>query len=324
MHSIGLLIEFKDGHVKEANFGMATAARGDNRQLIALIVDAPVEDALTALAAYGVSRIVEIRSGATGWDPALRAAAVVAAMQRFEIPSLLGLTSPTGRELLPRIAARLDAPLIMDCIEIDVDTRRVKTSQYSGKTMATIALAGNHCIYGLRPNAVDPGKAPVTADVIEFTYEGEGDAGYQIIETRRDAGGTQYLAEADIIISGGRGLKNGENFKLLFDCARHINAAVGASRVAVDNDWVPYAMQVGQTGVKVNPKVYIAVGISGSIQHFAGMKSAKTIIAINIDANAAIMANCDYYAVADLFSILPALEKALAAAKLRLGGNTTA
>jgi electron transfer flavoprotein alpha subunit len=106
-------------------------------------------------------------------------------------------------------------------------------------------------------------------------------------------------------------LKSGENFKLLFDCARHLNASVGASRVAVDNGWVPYAMQVGQTGVKVNPKVYIAVGISGSVQHFAGMKTAKMIIAINTDANAAIMANCDYYAVGDLFEILPALEKAL-------------
>jgi electron transfer flavoprotein alpha subunit len=315
MENIGLLIEFKDGLVKDANFGMAAAARGENRQRIALVVDAPVDDARRALQAYGVSRIIDIRSGRNGWDPALGSAAVVAAMRQFGIDGLIGLTSPAGRELLPRIAARLDAPLIMDCIEIDAQARRVKTSQYSGKTIATIALSGGHFVCGLRPNAVAPVKDPVTADVIEFFFEGEGDPGYHVIDTRRDADGAQYLAESDVIISGGRGLKNSENFKLLFDCARHMDAAVGASRVAVDNGWVPYSMQVGQTGVKVNPKVYIAVGISGSIQHFAGMKTARTIIAVNTDKNAPIMANCDYYAVADLFAILPALEKALAAAK---------
>ena len=117
-----------------------------------------------------------------------------------------------------------------------------------------------------------------------------------------------------MIISGGRGLKNGENFQLLRDCAAPLGAAVGASRVAVDNGWVPYAMQVGQTGVKVNPKVYLACGISGSIQHYAGMKTSGMIIAINADADAPIMANCDYFVVGDLFEILPALAEALAAA----------
>lgn len=316
MKSIGLLIEFKDGIVKETNFGMATAARAENRQLVALVVDAPAVDAKAALEAFGVVRIVNIDTGNPNWDPAIRAAAVVAAMQKFEITSLIGLTSPMGRELLPRIAARLDAPLIMDCTEIDLDGHRVKTSQYSGKTIATIALTGSHFIYGMRAKVVAPLKEPAVAEVIDFSFEGNPDAGYQVIDTRSDGSGAQYMAESDIIISGGRGLKRAENFKLLFDCAGHMNASVGASRVAVDNGWVPYAMQVGQTGVKVNPKVYMAVGISGSIQHFAGMKTAKMIIAINTDENAAIMANSDYYAVGDLFEILPELEKALAAVKI--------
>ncbi len=314
MQPIGLLIEFNDGRLKEANFGMATIARAENRQLVALVVDAPTGDVRAALGQYGVTRIVAIRTG-NGWNPAVHSAAVVAAMQAYGITTLIGLTSPTGRELLPRIAAQLDAPLIMDCIEIDLDGHRATTSQYSGKTIATIALTGSHCIYGLRANVVAPLKAPVAAEVFAFSFTADRDSGFETIETRTDGSGYQYLAESDIIISGGRGLKNAENFKLLFDCAKHLNAAVGASRVAVDNGWVPYAMQVGQTGVKVNPKVYMAVGISGSIQHFAGMKTAKTIIAINTDANAAIMANCDYYAVGDLFDILPALEKALAAVK---------
>jgi electron transfer flavoprotein alpha subunit len=226
---------------------------------------------------------------------------------------LIGLTSPAGRELLPRIAAKLDAPLIMDCTEINLDKQRVKTSQYSGKTMATIALTGSHFIYGMRAKVVDPVENPVEAEIIDFSFATDPETGYQVIDTRTDGSGGQYLAEADIIISGGRGLKKAENFKLLSDCAGHINASVGASRVAVDNGWVPYAMQVGQTGVKVNPKVYLAVGISGSIQHYAGMKTAGMIIAVNTDENAAIMANCDYYAAGDLFEILPALEKALAA-----------
>ena len=315
MKSIGLLIELKDGQVKEANFGMATASRGENRKLVAMVVDGSATDARKVLEAYGVARILNIRSGKRSWDPARRAAAVAAAMQEFGIDSLIGLTSPSGRELLPRIAALLDAPLIMDCIEIDLDAHRVKTSQYSGKTIATIALTGSHFIYGMRVNVVAPLKAPATTEIIDFSFDGYQGNGYEVIETRTDGSGDQYLAESDIIISGGRGLKRAENFKLLFDCARHMNASVGASRVAVDNGWVPYAMQVGQTGVKVNPKVYMAVGISGSIQHFAGMKTAKMIIAINTDENAAIMANCDYFAVGDLFEILPELEKALAAAR---------
>jgi electron transfer flavoprotein alpha subunit len=312
MQPIGLLIEFKNGRVKEANFGMATAANAAGHEIVALVVDAATEAAKPSLEAFGVTRIIDIQTGGSGWDPVRWADAVVAAMETFAINSLIGLTSPAGRELLPRIAATLDAPLIMDCIEIDPKAHRVKTSQYSAKTIATITLTGNHFIYGLRPNAVQPVDRPATAEIVDFEFAEKPATGYQIIGTRTDGSGDQYLAEADIIISGGRGLKNGENFKLLTECARHIGAAVGASRVAVDNGWVPYAMQVGQTGVKVNPKVYIAVGISGSVQHFAGMKTAKTIIAINTDENAAIMANCDYYVVGDLFEILPELEKAVA------------
>ncbi|MFO7685307.1 MAG: electron transfer flavoprotein subunit alpha/FixB family protein, partial [Desulfobacterales bacterium] len=279
--------------------------------LVALVVDAPADDAKASLEAYGVARIINIRTGGRNWNPALQAAAVAAAVERFEITDLIGLTSPAGREMLPRIAACLDAPLVMDCIEIDLEARRVKTSQYSGKTIATITLTGRRFIYGIRANVVAPREAPAAAEVIDFAFGENRGTGYQMIETRSDGSGAPYLAESDIIISGGRGLKNGENFKLLFDCASQMNASVGASRVAVDNGWVPYAMQVGQTGVKVNPKVYIAVGISGSVQHFAGMKTAKMIIAINTDANAAIMANCDYYAVGDLFQILPELKKQL-------------
>lgn len=315
MQAIGLLTEFKDGQIKDANLGMATAAYGKNRELFAFVVDAVPDQARDVLSAYGVRHIVDIRTGTDIWNPAVQAKAVIAAMQANGITDLIGLTSPTGRELLPRIAAGLDAPLVMDCIEIDVSNHRARTSQYSGKTVAGIALKGNYFIYGLRANVVTPIQNAVEAEIVRFSYESEDHPEYQIVETRSESSGSQFLAEADVIIAGGRGMKNGKNFQMLFDCAQHINASVGASRVAVDNGWVPYAMQVGQTGMKVNPKVYLAVGISGSVQHYAGMKTAKMIIAVNSDENAAIMNNCDYYVVGDLFQILPELERALATAK---------
>jgi electron transfer flavoprotein alpha subunit len=314
MQSIGLLIEFKDGRVREAVFGMAAVARGTDRQLVAMVVDGPAEAAKTALEAFGVTRIIDIHSG-RGWDPVRQAAAVTAAIQEFQITSLVGLTSATGRELLPRIAARMDAPLVMDCIAIDFSQRRARTSQYSGKTLATIALTGRHFIYGLRPNVVSPVAEAAEAQIVDFSYASNHEAGYQVLKTRASENAGRNLTEADVIISGGRGLESADNFSLLFACARHIGGAVGASRAAVDNGWVPYAMQVGQTGVKVNPKVYIAAGISGSIQHYAGMSTSGMIIAINSDRNAPILANCDYFAVGDLFEILPALEKALAKMK---------
>ena len=184
MQSIGLLIEFVDGRVKAANFGMATAARGDGRQLVALVVNAPAHAAKSELEAYGVDRIVAIESGASGWNPATQAAAVVAAMDHHQISSLIGLTSPTGRDLLPRIAAQLDAPLIMDCVAIDLDQHRVKTSQYSGKTMATIAISGEYTIYGLRANVITPVAAPVDARIDTFSFSMGDESGFEVIETR--------------------------------------------------------------------------------------------------------------------------------------------
>jgi electron transfer flavoprotein alpha subunit len=315
MEKVALLIEFKAGRVKKANFGMATFLRRAGKAICAFVINDSAAEAQAALAPYGVEQIVDIQAGApAAWDPALWARAVVAAMDRFGIAQLVGLTTPEGRDLLPRIAAQLDAPLVMDCLEVDLDRHVAKTSHYSGKTVATIQMSGRHFIYGLRPNAVDAQKAPVAAELLAFKYLSDRDGSFEVLETRSGGEETLNLAEADVIISGGRGMQGGENFRLLFECARLINgAAVGASRVAVDLGWVPYRMQVGQTGVKVNPKVYIACGISGSVQHFAGMKSSGMILAINTDPNAAILANCDYYAVADLFDVLPELKGQLAA-----------
>jgi electron transfer flavoprotein alpha subunit len=238
--------------------------------------------------------------------------ALIHAMDHFGVQTLLGLTSAQGKELLPRIAAALDAPLVMDCIDIDLSEHTVKKSQFSGKTIAAIKVKGPCYIYGIRPNAFEAKPSPNEAEVITFQTDLES-GGLVVKEIRQGASRGIDLTEADIIISGGRGMKNSDNFRLLFECADPIGAAVGASRVAVDAGWVPHSMQVGQTGATVSPKVYIACAISGSVQHFAGMKTSGLIVAINTDPEANIVKNCDYYIVADLFEVIPLLTSQLAA-----------
>ncbi len=312
MPKIGILIETKEGALKKTNFGVITAACGDGHELYGFLLDGSGADHKAELEAYGIHKIVEITSkeGFLDWNPVSWSRAMIHAMDYFGVQTLLGLTSAQGKELLPRIAAALDAPLVMDCIDINLPEHTVKKSQFSGKTIAVIKVNGFCYIYGIRPNVFEAKPSRNEAEVIAFQTDLESD-GLVVKEIRQDATRGIDLSEADIIISGGRGLKNSDNFRLLFECADLIGAAVGASRVAVDAGWVPHSMQVGQTGATVSPKVYIACGISGSVQHFAGMKTSGLIVAINTDPEANIVKNCDYYIVADLFEIVPLLTSLL-------------
>ncbi|CAB1060057.1 Electron transfer flavoprotein, alpha subunit [Olavius sp. associated proteobacterium Delta 1] len=314
MEKVAILIETKNGEIKQSNFGVVTAARGNDHELYAFLIDGGGIDHKAALEAYGIHNVVEITSdeGPLPWNPVTWSKAVISAMQHFGINTLLGLTSAQGKELLPRIAARLDAPLIMDCIAVNLAGHTVEKSQYSGKTIATIITHGSLSIYGMRPNAIEPETYPETADLITFLTEVDSQA-LTIKEIKQGGAGGIDLTEADVIISGGRAMENTENFRILRQCAEPIGAAVGASRVAVDAGWVPHSMQVGQTGATVSPKVYIACGISGSVQHFAGMKTSGLIIAINTDPEAAIIKRCDYFVVADLFDIIPLITSKLKA-----------
>jgi electron transfer flavoprotein alpha subunit len=312
MKKIGLIIEIKDGVLKPANLGMITAAHGDDYQLIAILMDPVPAHIQEQLAQYGVDQRLTIQMPQPEWNPDRWSRAIVDAVRTHDIQVIFGLTSAQGKDLLPRVAAILDAPLVMDCIQVNVHAQIARTSQYSGKTMATFQVAGETVLYGLRPNAVTPVAHPKTPIQIEHVAAISETSEIAVLEAIPGESGGQNLSEAEVIISGGRGMENGDNFKLLRDCAQAIEgAAVGASRVAVDSDWVPYVMQVGQTGSKVNPKVYIACGISGSIQHLAGMKTSGLIIAVNTDPDAAIIAHSDYYVIGDVFEILPALAREL-------------
>ncbi|MBF0202603.1 MAG: electron transfer flavoprotein subunit alpha/FixB family protein [Desulfamplus sp.] len=255
------------------------------------------------------------------WNPITWSRAIVQAMETHGISTLFGLTTPIGRDILPRIAALLDAPLVMDCINVDLKNGTAQSYLYSGKTLATVKVTGDTQIYGIRPNVITPitpSNTPwVSAKISAMEFKWDEDetvrGGIKLIESSRGENTGASLLDADVIISGGRGMKNGDNFRLLQELADALGpgAEIGASRVAVDLGWAPYSMQVGQTGEKVSPRLYIACGISGSVQHFAGMKMSKMIIAINDNPNAAIMSNCDYFIEGDLFEIIPALTRAL-------------
>ena len=312
MQKIGILIETKNGEIKKTNFGVITAARGDDLELYALLLDDIRDDQKELLPSYGVHKTVTIKSGdrPIDYNPAAWAQAVIQAMVHFGIESLLGLADLQGQNLLPRIAAGLNAPLVMDCTAIDLAGHTVQKSQFSGRAVATLKTEGVYHIYGIRPNAIEASTAACQAEEVFFQAVVQTD-GLAVREIELNDSRGIDLTEADIILAGGRGMKNSENFRVLLECADKMGAAVGASRVAVDEGWVPYAMQVGQTGKTVSPKVYIACGISGSVQHFAGMKSSAMIIAVNKDAGAAIMKRCDYFVAADLFEILPALTARL-------------
>ena len=303
--------------IKEICFGMITLARQKNCELSAFVFNSEINSEIKTLKpdleTFGISNIIDVVLPSKHKDnPVARANAMVNAVKKFNIHSIFGLSTPMGKDLLPRIAAQLDAPLVMDCINVDLEHSLAKTSQFSGKAIATIKLTGDTHIFGVRPNCVEPVKKSTSAKIIKFDDIGPVEQNIELVKTEANNKSSNInLAEADIIIAGGRGMKNSENFTLLLQCAARLNAAPGASRGAVDEGWVPYSMQIGQTGEKVNPKVYIACGISGSIQHFAGMKTSGMVIAINTDENAAIMSNCDYYVKADALQIIPELTKLL-------------
>jgi len=313
MKNIGVIIELDNGKIKEINFGMITLARAKGRELFGFVINADAAAVKDELESYGITQIVAVSLAPDQQNnPVVRAKSIINCIKEFNISTLLGLSTPAGKDLLPRVAAFLEAPLVMDCFSIDLKQNLARTSRHSGKTIATIKIAGDIVLFGVRPKAVEPLKAWASSQIVQFDGSNIVSEDFRHIKRVVDDKKTEIsLAEADVIIAGGRGMKNGDNFSILSKCAEKLNGAVGASRAAVDSRWVPYSMQVGLTGEKVSPRVYIACGISGSIQHLAGMKTSTIIITINSDNNASLMSDCDYFIQADVLEIIPELTRHL-------------
>lgn len=227
--------------------------------------------------------------------------------------AVLAPASAWGRDLTARLAAKIPCGLATDCTELRWDSDRpiFYRPVFAGKAFANVAFKNGIIMATLRPNVFPP--AELSGDAPEkgtITYD-PGTIASQLLETIKKETGRVELTEADIIVSGGRGLKGPENWGVLEQLADTLNAGLGASRAAVDAGWIDHSNQVGQTGKTVSPKVYIACGISGAIQHLAGMSSSKVIIAINNNPEAPIFKSATYGIVGDMFKVIPLLTEEL-------------
>jgi electron transfer flavoprotein alpha subunit len=227
--------------------------------------------------------------------------------------------SANGRDLGPRVAAKLDAPMASDVIAVSAagDVLTVKHPGFANKVIVMLEVTGSPAVLSIRPSAFTPKENARSAR--SETIAPAADPGAERVTVKEiieGAKGKLDLGEAPVIIAGGRGLRGPEHFKLVEELAAAFgNAAVGATRAVTDEGWRPHADQIGQTGRQVSPQLYVAVGISGAIQHLAGMRTSKTIVAINKDPEAPIFKIADYGVVGDVFEIVPAFSNAVREAK---------
>jgi electron transfer flavoprotein alpha subunit len=279
-----------------------------------VLVGSGVAGLAAELGAYGADRVhvfdhADLAAYAT--EPWSRAVAKVVAQEKAA--AVLIPYTAMGRDLAPRVAARVGAGLVSDCIALAVKDGRLEARRpmYAGKAFATVRWEGDPQMASLRPNVFalgkrdDARKVETVAAVPDDTT-----ARAKVVRVEATQAGKVELSEAQIIVSGGRGLKGPEHFHLVENLAQALGAAVGASRAIVDAGWVDHQLQVGQTGKTVSPTLYVAAGISGAIQHLAGMSSSKVIVAINRDPDAPIFKVANYGIVGDVFEILPKLTEA--------------
>jgi len=317
MPGIVTFAEHRDGRLRRPSLEAVSEARRLASSLqgpvTALLVGPGVEGLAAELAAHGADKVHVFDDpalGAYATEPYARALAQV--VTEAKPGAVLVPATAMGKDLAPRAAARLGAGLVSDCVSFAVKDGRLEARRpmYAGKAYATVRWEGDPQMATLRPNVFPLEKADASRKAEVAKGQVDTSARAKVTAVHAAAAGKVELTEAQIIVSGGRGLKGPENFHLIQGLADALGAAVGASRAVVDAGWVDHQFQVGQTGKTVSPTLYVACGISGAIQHLAGMSSSKTIVAINKDPDAPIFKVANYGLVGDVFEILPKLTEA--------------
>lgn len=327
MAGIWIYAEPKMGAFPRVTFEMLAAGRGmadvAGCELVAVVLGSGVGEDLAPLAQAGADAVFVLDDAALATYTTDAYAAALAALAVAQQPdAILFANGATGLDLAPVLAQRLDTGFVADVVAIELDAEvgfLFTREPYSGKVQADVAFAANArpMIATVRPKAFEPVEpdAARTASVVMQHVDGFGDVRQAVADIVRKASGRVELTEADVVVSGGRGTKGAEGFALVEELADVLGGAVGASRPAVDEGWTDIQYQVGQTGKTVAPSLYIACGISGSIQHLAGASASKCIVAVNRDPEAEIFKVADYGIVADLFEAVPLLTEAFRAAK---------
>ncbi len=314
-NKILVVLEQRDGQLKKVSFEAAKAgsdlASKLGCEVESVVVGNDVSE-LASIGGFGVSKVTLLKNAELSQYSSSGYAKVITEFAKeLGADILIFGNTAMGKDLAPKISVKLSAGIAMDLLSLDHTDGQIIASRpiYAGKAIIDVKVNSDNKIFTIRPNVFSPGESSGNqAEVIEKAVEA--DLSTKVIEVKKTEGKLD-VAEASIIVSGGRGLKEADKFKLVEDLADVLGAAVGASRAVVDAGWRPHSEQVGQTGKTVSPNLYVALGISGAIQHIAGMRSSKYIVAINKDADAPIFQIADYGITGDVFEVVPVLIEEL-------------
>jgi electron transfer flavoprotein alpha subunit len=315
-----VFLEQRDGFIKKGSFEAVSKAIELAPALNAEVHSAVIGDSINnidLLKKYGLKKVTVYKNSSLhNYSSSAYSKILTDAVKNVNANYLIMSNTALGKDLAPLVSVSLQAGLVVDAVSLETENDNLKITRpiYAGKALESVTISTNIKVVSLRPNvfkAIENEVLEIEISTVDVT---DPDLSCKVIELKKSEGKLD-VAEADIIVSGGRGLKGPEHFELIENLAGALNAAVGASRAVVDAGWRPHREQVGQTGKTVTPTLYVACGISGAIQHLAGMSSSKYIVAINKDKDAPIFSIADYGIAGDLFEVLPVLTEEIKKAK---------